>query len=147
MTKMNTLISKALSLGMTEAAAKRLIKKHDIRSTAALLRIAKAQAETPRAVLVDPNISTRSMPRELAKQVLKQSPVRLRGRSGVKLPGPRGYRFGPVWLKSIAEGRGIATHPSNLPKLLATAASRRVNIPKDMPQEEIVRLVAKELTS
>jgi hypothetical protein len=68
---------------------------------------------------------------------------KLRG-SAVKTPGPRGYRIGPVWLKSIVEGKGIALHPSNLPKLLCTAAAKGVDLPNTkLTQPEIAAVIAK----
>jgi len=149
MTKLNTLVKNALNLGVkNEAAAKAIIRRHGIDSTRKLVEVITAKDRGPNVIVSDMKVSERSMPTLLAKQVLRKSPVKIRGArtGGVKLPGPRGYRFGPVWLKSIAEGKGIAVHPSNLPKLLATAASRKVNIARNMPQEEIARLVARHLS-
>lgn len=43
--------------------------------------------------------------------------LRVRKAGAVRKAGPRGFRFGPVWIASIKSGDGIAYSPRNLPKL------------------------------
>jgi alpha-D-ribose 1-methylphosphonate 5-triphosphate synthase subunit PhnH len=56
--------------------------------------------------------------------------------------GPRGFRFGPVWMSSIKEGKGIALSPANMPKLLDTAAHFGVSVDNKASQADIVAAVA-----
>jgi hypothetical protein len=57
--------------------------------------------------------------------------------------GPRGFKFGPVWVKSIVEGKGVALKVANLPKLLDTAKAKGVEVTEDLTQAEIAAAVAK----
>ena len=43
--------------------------------------------------------------------------LRVRKAGAVRSAGPRGFRFGPVWIASIKSGDGIAYSPRNFPKL------------------------------
>lgn len=73
----------------------------------------------------------------------------LRRKQGVKITaaGPRGFRLGPVWLKSIAEVKGAALKSANLPKLLATADVKGVTVPrgKNVSQRDVVEALSKAL--
>jgi hypothetical protein len=69
--------------------------------------------------------------------------LKIRKAAQTREAGPRGFQFGPVWIKSIVDGAGIALKVSNLPKLLATAASKGIEVTKDLTQAEIVAMVAK----
>lgn len=46
--------------------------------------------------------------------------LRVRKAGAVRSAGPRGFKFGPVWLASIKSGSGIALSPRNFPKLRQT---------------------------
>lgn len=43
--------------------------------------------------------------------------IRVRKAGAARNAGPRGFRFGPVWIASIKSGSGIAYAPRNFPKL------------------------------
>jgi hypothetical protein len=68
-----------------------------------------------------------------------------RATAPVREAGPRGFKFGPVWLASIVAGAGIALKPQNLPKLIETAKFKGVKVTKDLSQAEIAAAVAKTL--
>ena len=73
----------------------------------------------------------------------KAATLRVRKAGAVRAKGPRGFKVdSPAWLRSIADRKGIALSPSNLPKLLDTASVKGVSVSADMPQAEIVALVA-----
>lgn len=57
--------------------------------------------------------------------------------------GPRGFRFGPVWLQSIRDGVGVALKPANLPKLRETAQVYGVTLTEDLSQAEMAAAIAK----
>ena len=67
--------------------------------------------------------------------------------AAIREKGPRGFKFGPVWLASISEGKGVALKPQNLPKLKDTAQHYGLEVTDDLNQAEIVALVAKHLES
>lgn len=46
--------------------------------------------------------------------------LRVRKAGAVRTAGPRGFKFGPVWLASVKAGNGPALSPRNLPKLVLT---------------------------
>jgi hypothetical protein len=70
---------------------------------------------------------------------------RVRKTAEVHAKGPRGFKFGPKWLASIAEGKGIALNPINFPKLLDTATFKNVEVTPDLTQAEVAAMVAKAL--
>ena len=84
---------------------------------------------------------------ELSKTTKKASGATLRVRKAgaVHNKGPRGFKYGPVWLQSIKSGKGVALKPANLPKLNETATSYNVSITADLTQAEIAALVAKAI--
>ena len=57
--------------------------------------------------------------------------------------GPRGFKFGPVWLQSIRAGVGVALKPANLPKLRETAQAYGVTLTEDLNQVEIAAAIAR----
>lgn len=116
--KIADLLAKAAELGLKdEAKARELIKANKVRSFKRLAEVISA--------------------------ALKPSAARIRVRKSTKLheEGPRGFKFGPVWLGSIRAQKGIALSPSNLPKLKKTAAQYGVDSSQD--QEAIVAALAK----
>jgi hypothetical protein len=138
---MMQLVKRAEELGIKDRKeARALVKQFKVKTLKRLETVVARQyaREAPAA--------GRSVDRAKANAILraaKKVDGKLRG-SAVKTPGPRGYRIGPVWLKSIVEGKGIALHPSNLPKLLCTAAAKGVDLPNTtLTQPEIVAVIAK----
>ena len=83
----------------------------------------------------------------LSKTTKKASGATLRVRKAgaVREKGPRGFKFGPVWLASIAAGKGVALKPANIAKVLETAQAKGVTVTKDLTQLEIVALIAKAI--
>jgi|SRR5579859_3614509 len=71
--------------------------------------------------------------------------LRVRKAAAVREKGPRGFKFGPVWLASIAAGKGVALKPANIKKVLETAEAKGVTVTKDLTQAEIVALIAKAI--
>jgi hypothetical protein len=69
--------------------------------------------------------------------------IKVRKATAVREKGPRGFKFGPVWMQSIRDGKGVALKPQNMPKLLDTAAFMGVNVRNDQPQAEIAMAIAK----
>ena len=61
----------------------------------------------------------------------------------IREKGPRGFKFGPVWLQSIRDGAGVALKPANLPKLRETAQAYSVTLTKDLNQAEMAAAIAK----
>jgi hypothetical protein len=59
--------------------------------------------------------------------------------------GPRGFKFGPVWMSSIRLGRGVAMKPQNMPKLIETARHFGVKVTKDLNQAEVTAAIAKAI--
>lgn len=59
--------------------------------------------------------------------------------------GPRGFKFGPVWLQSIRDGAGVALKPANLPKLRETAQAYGVTLTKDLNQAEMAAAIARAI--
>src|SRR5271154_3233853 len=83
----------------------------------------------------------------LTKTTTKTSGATLRVRKAgaVRQKGPRGFKFGPVWLASITSGKGVALKPANIAKVLETAQAKGVTVTKDLTQLEIVALIAKAI--
>jgi len=79
-------------------------------------------------------------PKESAGATLK-----VRKASAVRTKGPRGFKFGPVWMRSIREGKGIALKPQNMPKLMETASFVGVKVSDDLSQPEIAAVIARTL--
>lgn len=77
------------------------------------------------------------------KKGAKLKIAKVRKAAEVRAKGPRGFKFGPKWIASIVEGKGIALKPANLPKLLDTAAFKNVEVTPDLTQAEIASMVAK----
>ncbi len=116
--KVADLLKRAAELGQTdEAKARELIKKFKVRSFKRLAEVLSKNAG--------------------AKQ-------RVRRAGKIHSEGPRGFKFGPVWLSSIKSKSGIALSPSNLPKLVKTAESKGVAA-GDLNQEQLVAALAKVL--
>ncbi len=69
--------------------------------------------------------------------------LRVRKAGAVHEKGPRGFKYGPVWLTSIRNSKGVALKPSNLPKLREHAAS--AGVASTGTSEEIVALLAKAI--
>lgn len=59
--------------------------------------------------------------------------------------GPRGFKFGEVWLQSIRDGAGVALKAANLPKLRETATAYNVTLTKDLNQAEMAAAIAKAI--
>lgn len=59
--------------------------------------------------------------------------------------GPRGFIFGPVWVQSVRDGKGVALKPQNLPKLRLHAQKVGAEVTEDLSQAEIAALVAKAM--
>jgi hypothetical protein len=141
------LIARAAELGMKdESEARVLLKEHNVKTFRKLERVvAKTTgAEVPTA---KPKV-IRSIDRAKANAVIraaKKVQGKLHG-SSVNSPGPRGFRLGAVWLKSIVEGKGPAIAAANLPKLVATAAAKGIPIPsRQLTQKELAEHIAKAL--
>lgn len=116
--KIADLLTRAAELGLSdEAKARELIKKFKVRSFKRLAEVVSKNAG--------------------AKQRVRRS-------SKIHSEGPRGFKFGPVWLGSIKSQKGIALSPSNLPKLRKTAESKGVAT-SDLNQEQLVAALAKVL--
>lgn len=81
----------------------------------------------------------------LKPKASKGAALKVRKATSVRTKGPRGFKFGPVWMRSIAEGKGIALKPQNLPKLLETATFKDVTVSADLSQPEIAAAIAKTL--
>jgi len=145
--KIADLITRAAELGVKdEAEARTLLKTHGIKSFRKLERVVAkgSNAEVPNG---KPKV-VKSIDRAKANAVIRAARKvqgKLRG-SNVNNPGPRGFRLGPTWLKSITEGKGPALSPSNLPKLVATAAAKGIPIPsRTLTQKELAEHIAKAL--
>lgn len=125
--KIAELLAKAAELGITdEAVARQLIKANKVRSFKKLGEvIAASKAQKTKAK----NGAT----------------LRVRKASKVHQEGPRGFRFGPVWLASIKAAKGVALLQSNLPKLKKTADHYGVKYDDNTSQEELVAAVAKAI--
>lgn len=63
----------------------------------------------------------------------------------VHQPGVRGFTFGKVWNKSVVDGKGLALHASNLPKLQAQARAEGVEDVENLTQEALAQAVAAKL--
>jgi len=70
-------------------------------------------------------------------------PRRLRGEIKIHERGPRGFKFGPVWIASVIAGHGVALMRQNLPKLQDHARTVGVQVTPDLNQAEIAAMVAK----
>ncbi len=81
----------------------------------------------------------------LKPKARKGAVLKVRKATSVRAKGPRGFKFGPVWMRSITEGKGIALKPQNLPKLLETANFKGVMVSADLSQPEIAAAIAKTL--
>lgn len=68
---------------------------------------------------------------------------RVRGEIKVHERGPRGFKFGPVWVASVVAGRGVALMRQNLPKLSEHAQMVGVQVTPDLNQAEIAVMIAK----
>lgn len=148
--KIADLVARAKQLGIkNEDDARALIKTNKVATFGKLEKVISGKGGGKAAA------SARSIPTPVAKQLLKTSKVKVHARKGsrggkVNMPGPRGYRLGAVWLKSIAEGKGAALKPANLPKLIATAQVRGVRLPRNaakLPQKDLVTQIARGLHS
>ena len=60
--------------------------------------------------------------------------------------GPRGFKFGPVWMESIRTGKGVALKPQNMPKLMETAQHFSVDLTPDLDQREIAAAIAQTIS-
>lgn len=81
----------------------------------------------------------------LKSKTRKGATLKVRKATSVRAKGPRGFKFGPVWMRSIAEGKGIALKPQNLPKLLETATFKGVAVGANLSQPDIAAAIAKTL--
>lgn len=117
------LLSKASELGVTEESARTMIKEQKIRSFTKLASVIAEKLATAGS----------------------SAKVKVRSRKAVVLHqrGPRGFKFGPVWMRSIIEGKGVALKPQNLPKLRETATFHGVQVTEDLSQVEIANEIAK----
>ena len=79
------------------------------------------------------------------RNAMRGGALKVRKAKNVRVKGPRGFKFGPVWMRSIADGKGIALMPQNMPKLLETATFKNVSVSADLSQAEIVAAIAKTL--
>lgn len=75
----------------------------------------------------------------------KSASLKIRKAGAVHEKGPRGFKFGPVWIASIVAGKGIALKAANLPKLKDTATTYGVNVTSDLTQDEIASAIAKAM--
>ena len=64
------------------------------------------------------------------------------GKVAIQQEGPRGFRFGPVWMKAIRECSGIAIKPANAPKLFGTAAHFGITPNPDETLRELCARIA-----
>lgn len=111
------LLARAAELGVTdEAVARALIKANKVRSYKRLGDVIAAMKPKGKA-------------------------LRVRKSNVIHNEGPRGFKFGPVWLNSIRAQKGIALSPSNLPKLRRTA--EKYGVDSSLEQEVMVAELAK----
>lgn len=59
--------------------------------------------------------------------------------------GPRGFRFGPVWIASVQAGEGVALLPTNVNKLMKHAEAVGVKVREGAAPEQIVKQIAAKL--
>lgn len=71
--------------------------------------------------------------------------LKIRKAAQVHQKGPRGFKFGPIWMRSISEGKGVALKPQNMPKLLETATFKGIQVTPDLSQAEVAAAIAKAL--
>lgn len=81
----------------------------------------------------------------LKPKTSKAASLKVRKAATPRVKGPRGFKFGPVWMKSILEGKGVALKAQNMPKLLETAQFKGVVVTSDLSQPEIAAAIAKTL--
>src|SRR5579859_2205679 len=127
--KMNALIEKAAELGLKDAdEARALIRQHKIQSVSKLTSFIQNR---PSGIRVD---------QDTAEAVTKRIKT---VKKSVHRAGPRGFRYGAVFLKSVAEGKGVAVRPANLPKLLSLAKATGVQVPnrKDTTPRDIAEAI------
>lgn len=142
------LISRARSLGVpSDDVARRLINDNNVASFKKLEQVVtKYKAKTVKS---GGRIRQESIDPSTVKSIVaKTSSIKTHKRRGksITLPGPRGFRLGPTWMKSIAECRGAALKTANLPKLLATAKVKGINVPAgEISQRELVQKLAQRL--
>ena len=74
-----------------------------------------------------------------------EAPARKVREVKVHQAGPRGFTFGKTWNKSVIEGKGLALHASNLPKLQAQAKAVGVEDVENMTQSALAEAVAAKL--
>ena len=62
-------------------------------------------------------------------------------------PGPRGFRFGEVWTKSIKAGEGVAILPANRYKLIKHAEMYGIPANKDSDAVALAKQIAEALSA
>lgn len=83
----------------------------------------------------------RSFPKleRIVTEMIKQRQVQTR-----KFSSKSGFRFGPVWLASVKNGKGIAAKPQNFPKLIETARLQNIEIPSNIDQIQLLGLLSSQ---
>jgi hypothetical protein len=142
---------------LTEEAIRKLIRTNKVRSLTKLTEVITAALADPLEAAPAATEQTAEAP--VAKVKAQRKPKIENAGAALKVKkaratsatihekGPRGFKFGPVWLKSIAEGKGVALKPANFPKLKDHAAAAGIEVTADLTQAEIATAIAKTLAT
>lgn len=101
--------------------------------------------ETVRAVILANKARSFSKIETLFGKKTKAASVKIRKAGAVHAAGPKGFKFGPVWVASVVAGAGVALKPANLPKLVDHATHLGVEVTPDLTQVEIASAIAKAI--
>lgn len=115
------------------------------------IQAAEAGADVSSATAAIPGLAAVVKTAKKAKATgaaMKIAAVKADKPTTIRNKGPRGFRVdSPAWLKSIADAKGIALSPANMPKLLDTAAVHNVELTPDLAQIEMVKMIAKAISA
>jgi hypothetical protein len=117
-----------------------LISQYNALATAAGLATRRSFESKAKAEAAIAALSKTTKPK-----IASGATLRVRKAGAVREKGPRGFKFGPVWLASIKSGKGVALKPTNIKKVLETAEAKGVTVSKDLTQAAIVALIAKAI--